>query len=137
MCDVCSSGGLLPPASKAWGRNCFHMCVSVPEGAGGAGNLNHSSLVPGPPPVGGVPMVSGPRFFLGERGRVYPSPGWGRRYSSQVLGQGYPLPSHNQDRVPLPPPPPFTGRICNGQDTARRYASCVFTQEDFLVYMCL
>ena len=81
----------LPPASKGWGRYCFHRCVSVHRGCPSPrwGGLPQSW-----PGGTGVPLQPGQDWIPPARTGVPPWPGqdWG----TPQPGQGYPLP---QDRT--------------------------------------
>ena len=78
----------LPPASKGWGRYCFHRCLSV-HTQGGVPHLHPIILPLVPCPFWGYPSIWSQVPSLGGGG--YLSPRWGIP-QSQVGGTlGYPL----------------------------------------------
>ena len=97
-------GILLPPASKGWGRYCFHRCLSKPGGG---------TPLPGFFPGHWSQVLSGGTTVLGS------FPG----YWSQVLSGGYPNmgypPSQNWGT------PPRTEQQSEYLLRSGRYASCV------------
>ena len=113
---------------STWGRG--YLCTPAHWSlvlSHGRGVLLFLSLVLSQVLSGEYPLVSGPRSFLGAGGVPQSGP-----------GQGYPLPP-GQGYAPTSQIGPGQGtpslRTVHATDRIRRrrYASCVFTQEDFLV----
>ena len=133
------------------GRYCFHRCVSVQRGQRVHASLVHDLWSFHGGGRGkekgrrgeGDPLVSGPRFFLGEeRGRwqgyPYLGPGWRGWLLHSGLGQGIPSPPSpftswpgpRQAQLSLLPCPPHALQNTPWTGYSKgRYASCSFTQD--------